>query len=88
MEEKSELQIPPEDLNCPRGLAQGLAAHSGQICVQAPGQAQQDTGQAPGGTARHQLSSADTALGLHKAWGSEQNQDFSDLVGTQRAQFL
>lgn len=94
MEEKSELQIPPEDLNCPRGLGRGLAAHSGQICEQAPGQV-------PGvpaghrassqGTARHQLSTAATALGLHKALGSEQHQDFSaplPLVGTQHAQLV
>lgn len=47
MEEKSELQIPPGDLNCLWGLGQGLAAHSGQICEQAPGQSQ-DTGQALG----------------------------------------
>lgn len=44
MEEKSELQISPGDLNCPRGLGQGLAAHSGHICEQAPGQASRTQG--------------------------------------------
>lgn len=77
MAKKSELQIPPGDLNSPRGLEQGLAAHSGQICEQAPGQAPRVTaGHRAGsrGTARHQLSSAPSASGLHNALGSEQHQ--------------
>lgn len=73
MEEKSELQISPGDLNCPRGLGQGLAAHSGHICEQAQGQASRTQGRLWGHS--HSLG------GLHKptALGSE-HQDFSSAL--------
>lgn len=84
MEEKSELQISPGDLNCPRGLGQGLAAHSGHICEQAPGQASRTQGRLWGHS--HSLG------GLHKptALGSEQHQDFSSALSrdTQDAQLM
>lgn len=75
MEEKSELQISPGDLNCPRGLGQGLAAHSGHICEQAPGQASRTQGRLWGHS--HSLG------GLHKptALGSE-HQDFSSALSS------
>lgn len=91
MEDKSELQIPPGVLNRPRGLAQGLAEHLGQICEQAPGQAPSRTRAGSWGRGQASAQLCRHSLGAHKAWRSEQNQDFSSSlpwVRSQHAQLL